>query len=311
MQEAQLFWKALILSSGWRNRLVTVSIRGWKKKQLVEPISLDCFQFFLDSAESFSKAKKLSAQEASKLPFEEKRKWFRTALEMHRIPWTQGADILRVDRAFLLDSSIKSFQKCNLFKVISCDVKAANVIHIQEVKVEFKGDEKVNDAGGLMREWMSLMVKELVKPDIGNSISTILLEGLTGSGYFRIVCKNRQWRSQLQNKPEGSGFRGHASYVPVCWKDRRQGDIRENYVWYAFRQLPSKSDCWKIADSGGFKIAWHSSNQTCSLLESNKFDLLVVQLVGISPREYVGRLRFVPGILCRSWERRQTDRIMR
>ena len=32
----------------------------------------------------------------------------------------------------------------------------------------FVGDEKVNDAGGLMREWMSLIVKELAKPELGN-----------------------------------------------------------------------------------------------------------------------------------------------
>ena len=35
--------------------------------------------------------------------------------------------------------------------------------------MEFIGDEKVNDAGGLMREWMSLIVKELVKPEFGKS----------------------------------------------------------------------------------------------------------------------------------------------
>lgn len=36
------------------------------------------------------------------------------------------------------------------------------------MKVEFRGDEKVNDAGGLLREWISLIIKELVRPDIGN-----------------------------------------------------------------------------------------------------------------------------------------------
>ena len=34
----------------------------------------------------------------------------------------------------------------------------------QEVKIEFIGD-KVKDAGGLLREWMYLIVKELFKKE--------------------------------------------------------------------------------------------------------------------------------------------------
>lgn len=43
----------------------------------------------------------------------------------------------------------------------------------QEVKIEFIGDEQANDAGGLMREWMSLVVKELVKPEHGRMLFAI------------------------------------------------------------------------------------------------------------------------------------------
>ena len=37
----------------------------------------------------------------------------------------------------------------------------------KEVKVEFKNDEKVNDAGGLLREWITLILRELVNPELG------------------------------------------------------------------------------------------------------------------------------------------------
>ncbi len=63
----------------------------------------------------------MSTKEASKLPFEEKRKWFRAALELLRIPWTQGADTLKIDKSQLLDTSVKAYRKCNLFKVKSND----------------------------------------------------------------------------------------------------------------------------------------------------------------------------------------------
>ena len=37
---------------------------------------------------------------------------------------------------------------------------------IKEIKIEYE-EEKVNDAGGLQREWIYLVVKELFKPLIG------------------------------------------------------------------------------------------------------------------------------------------------
>jgi hypothetical protein len=36
----------------------------------------------------------------------------------------------------------------------------------KEIKVEFVGD-KVNDAGGLLREWMTLISKEIFNPNTG------------------------------------------------------------------------------------------------------------------------------------------------
>lgn len=59
-------------------------------------------------------------RDASKLRFEDKKKWFRLNVERFRIPWTAGADMLRVDRDDLLKTSVKNIKKCNLFKVYSC-----------------------------------------------------------------------------------------------------------------------------------------------------------------------------------------------
>jgi E3 ubiquitin-protein ligase HUWE1 len=51
----------------------------------------------------------------------------------------------------ILLSSLGSINKCNLYK---------------EVKVDFIGD-KVQDAGGLLREWLLLLFKELTHPNLG------------------------------------------------------------------------------------------------------------------------------------------------
>lgn len=59
----------------------------------------------------------------------------------------------------------------------------------KEVKVEFNGDEKVNDAGGLLREWMSLTIKELVNPNLGNNYLTYCLPHNKLS-ISRFICEN-------------------------------------------------------------------------------------------------------------------------
>ena len=59
----------------------------------------------------------MSMEEIAKLSFEEKRNWFRSGLELLRIPWTLGADYVSVERTALLESSVEAYNKCNLFKV--------------------------------------------------------------------------------------------------------------------------------------------------------------------------------------------------
>jgi E3 ubiquitin-protein ligase HUWE1 len=56
-----------------------------------------------------------------------------------------GADFMKIEKNNVLMSSLIQSKKVNMYK---------------EVKIEFVGD-KVNDAGGLLREWMHMVIKEM------------------------------------------------------------------------------------------------------------------------------------------------------
>lgn len=83
--------------------------------------------------------------------FQEKMLWFRLNMEGLRIPWDQGCERLKVDRSNIVMSSKYGLQNMNLRK---------------ELKIEFN-DEVVDDAGGLLREWMHLTIKEIFSPQTG------------------------------------------------------------------------------------------------------------------------------------------------
>jgi hypothetical protein len=85
--------------------------------------------------------------------FQEKLKWFRLNLEKNRISWTsQKSEYLEVDRENILMSSNRQFEKINFFK---------------EVKIVFGDEKEATDAGGLLREWMNLCIKEIFNPELG------------------------------------------------------------------------------------------------------------------------------------------------
>jgi hypothetical protein len=87
----------------------------------------------------------MSPDQIKKLSFQEKSAWFRYHLERFRIHWMSGADYMRIEKNNVLMSSLIQSKKVNMYK---------------EVKIEFVGD-KVNDAGGLLREWMHMVIKEM------------------------------------------------------------------------------------------------------------------------------------------------------
>ena len=85
------------------------------------------------------------------MPFQAKHQWFRNNLEKMRISWQNGADFMKIDRNNTLGTSYLQAKRVNMHK---------------EVKIEFLGD-KVNDAGGLLRQWMEMIVKELFDSSVG------------------------------------------------------------------------------------------------------------------------------------------------
>ena len=50
-----------------------------------------------------------------------------------------------------------------------------NYLFSKEVKIIFSNDEKVDDAGGLIREWVTLIFKEATKPPNSNSNLSFVL----------------------------------------------------------------------------------------------------------------------------------------
>ena len=84
----------------------------------------------------------MAPQQVRSLTFQQKTAWLRHHLDRRRISWMEGADFMRIERDNVLISSLVGAKKVNMYK---------------EVKVEFAGD-KVNDAGGLLREWMQLVI---------------------------------------------------------------------------------------------------------------------------------------------------------
>ena len=57
-----------------------------------------------------------------------------------RISWQMGCDWMKIEKSNVLMTSFNEVKKVNMHK---------------EVKIDFL-KEKVNDAGGLLREWMHL-----------------------------------------------------------------------------------------------------------------------------------------------------------
>ncbi|CAD8084705.1 unnamed protein product [Paramecium sonneborni] len=89
----------------------------------------------------------LKSIDIQKRSFAEKQVWFNMQLEKFRIPWQLGSDKLIVNHNDLLSSSLNSARGVDFYK---------------EVKVVFQND-KVQDAGGLLREWLTLIFKEMCK----------------------------------------------------------------------------------------------------------------------------------------------------
>lgn len=117
----------------------------------------------------------MSVKSAKELPFEEKQLWFKLQNEKVRIPWQYGADHLHISEHNLLETTRKSIRRVNLHKVrylFPYEFKAK--LFKKEVKIVFEEEQRVNDAGGLLREFVHLMCLELFSAERGKISSNWL-----------------------------------------------------------------------------------------------------------------------------------------
>jgi len=83
------------------------------------------------------------------LPFEEKLEFFKSYVKELKVDWREGSCKLEIDREDYFRESMIQFEKINSFK---------------ELKINFRG-EVSHDAGGLIREWYTIIFKHLLSSE--------------------------------------------------------------------------------------------------------------------------------------------------
>ena len=83
--------------------------------------------------------------------FEEKVDYLRYDISKKKVDFTEGCETLYISRENVLENSMVQLEILNLFK---------------EIKIIFTGEES-SDAGGLIREWLTILFKELLDQKTG------------------------------------------------------------------------------------------------------------------------------------------------
>jgi len=91
-----------------------------------------------------------NVKEKDERPLELKIEELRNRLNLIKIDWRESHCKIELNREFLLKESIKKYEKIDPFK---------------ELKINFTG-EVSHDAGGIIREWFTLIIKELQSPEL-------------------------------------------------------------------------------------------------------------------------------------------------
>ena len=108
-------------------------------------------------------------------PFDSKVKDLKRYINSIKIPWTEGCNTISISREYALPQSMEEIKKVNLFK---------------ELKIDFKGEVSY-DAGGIIREWFMVLIKELESKELG------LFEKSDCDEYSFVPAKNL--RTDAQN----------------------------------------------------------------------------------------------------------------
>ena len=83
--------------------------------------------------------------------FEEKVDYLRYDISKKKIDFINGAEKLKINRDKVLEDSMEQFNNINLFK---------------ELKIIFVGEES-HDAGGLIREWLTILFQKILESNAG------------------------------------------------------------------------------------------------------------------------------------------------
>ena len=84
------------------------------------------------------------------LPFDQKLIFFKNSLKSFKISWTKGHDSIMIsNRDNIIQDSMEQFDKINIYK---------------ELKIYYNGEVN-QDAGGLIREWITMLFKKLQSPE--------------------------------------------------------------------------------------------------------------------------------------------------
>ncbi|KAG3120564.1 hypothetical protein PI125_g1066 [Phytophthora idaei] len=94
------------------------------------------------------------------LPFPDKIRWFSTEIHRLWLPWESGHAELVVRRDYLLQDSFELVAAMKPYQLR------------QRWRVVFDGEPAL-DAGGVMREWFTLLFAELFDPGFGHFVSTV------------------------------------------------------------------------------------------------------------------------------------------
>ncbi len=96
----------------------------------------------------------LDLESLKELPFEEKLDFFRSYVKTLKVDWRKGSCTIEVDREDCFRQSLIQYEKIDPYK---------------ELKINFRG-EVSHDAGGLIREWYSIIFKHLMTSETSNYI---------------------------------------------------------------------------------------------------------------------------------------------
>jgi hypothetical protein len=120
----------------------------------------------------------------NQIPFNSKLKVFKNKINNLKYDWIEGFNSINIERENILEDSLKQLKEINLYK---------------ELKINFLGEISY-DAGGIIREWFTILFKKLLSPELNlfkrtdcdnfsYKINSSLEKSLINLNYFKFIGK--------------------------------------------------------------------------------------------------------------------------